>query len=152
MSEMNIGMKNALILLWPALAVDVVLLLERLEAADAAADDDADAIRIVRRAVVESRIGHRLDRRGDRVLGEQVGSLGLFALHVDERVEALYLAREPNRKGGRVELRDRAAAGNPLGDCAPSRRHVVADWRDRPHPGDDDPAFAHAVVPTFWFR
>ena len=42
MSEMNIGMKNALILLCAALAVDVVLLLERLEAADAAADDDAE--------------------------------------------------------------------------------------------------------------
>ncbi len=47
---------------------------------------------------VESRIGHRLHRRGDRVLREQVGALGLLALHVDERVEALHLAREPDRK------------------------------------------------------
>ena len=49
MSAMNIGMKNGLILLTPALAVDVVLLLEALEAADAAADDDAGAVDVVRR-------------------------------------------------------------------------------------------------------
>ena len=47
MSAMNIGMKNGEILLGPALAIDVVLLLEALEPADAAADDDAGALGIV---------------------------------------------------------------------------------------------------------
>ena len=44
MSAMNIGMKNGADLALPALAVDVVLLLERLESADAAADDDAECV------------------------------------------------------------------------------------------------------------
>ena len=82
MSAMNIGMKNGRDLARPALAVDVVLLLEALQPADAAAEDDAGRVGVVAVAVVEPGVVHRLHRRGDRVLRVQVGALRFLPLHV----------------------------------------------------------------------
>ena len=95
MSAMNIGMKNGLILLCAALAIDVVLLLEALQAADAAADDDAGAVGIVpltRRRSPASVIACTDAAIG--VLREEVRALGFLALHVLQRIEALHLAGE----------------------------------------------------------
>src|SRR5688572_26761976 len=90
-----------------ALAVDVVLLLEALEATDAAADDHANAVRVQAvGSVAESCVVHRLACAGNRVLGVVVGPLRLFSVHEIEGVEALHLRREPDRKVRGVELGD----------------------------------------------
>src|SRR4029078_393514 len=103
-----------------ALAIDVVLFLERLEAADAATDDHADAVRIEAGRVLEAGIRHRLCRRGNGVLREEIRALGFLPLEVHERIEMLDFTREANREGRRVELRDwpTPAPTPPRGFCA----------------------------------
>ena len=123
------------------LSVNVVLLLETFQAADAAAEDDADAVRIVHPRIGERGIGHRLSRAGDRVLRVSIRSLRFLPIHVLQWIEALHLARETNGELGRVELRDGSGARYALDERAPGRRHVVTDGRNRPETGDDDPTF-----------
>src|SRR6476661_1970562 len=134
----------------PAFAIDVVLLLEALQPADAAAEDDAGGIGIVAVSGPELGILHGLDGSRDRVLRVSVGSLGFFSIHVLERIEPFDFAREPHRELARVELGDRRRAGAPVDQRTPGRRHVVADWRERTDPGDDDPSLRHAL--TFSLR
>ena len=123
----------------PALAIDVVLLLEALEATDAAAEDHADAIRIVHGRIGECRVGHCLCRAGQGVLCVGVSTLGFLPIHVLQWIEALHLTREAHGELRRVELRDRAGSRNAVDKGTPGRRHVVPDGRDRPKTGDDDP-------------
>src|SRR5690348_5359383 len=134
----------------PALPIYVVLLLEALQSTDAAAEDDTDAIWIILARIGERGIGHRLRRAGQRVLRIRVGALRFLAIHVLQRIEALHLAGEAHGKLRRVELGDCRRAGDAVDDCAPSRRHVVADRRDRPETGDDDSAFHQ--TPTLSFK
>ena len=133
----------------PALAVDVVLLLEALEATDTAPDDHPGAIR-VEGALGEPRVRHRLDGGSDRVLRVRVGALRFLPLHGPERIEPLQLARELHGEGGRIELRDSCGTGNAGLQGAPSRRHIVADRRNGPETRDDDPTPHYA--PTLLFR
>jgi hypothetical protein len=126
-----------------------VLLFEALESSDAATDDDAGSIDVVG-AGGEPGVGHRLDRGGDRVLGVQIRPLGLLPLHRLQRIERLHLAGEAHGKGRGIELRDSRGSRDTRLQGTPSRRHVVADWRDGTETGDDDPTPHYA--PTLVFR
>jgi hypothetical protein len=119
--------------------VHVVLLLERPQPANAAADDDAGTLGIVAVSFGESRVLHRLHRGGDGVLRVCVSALGLFAVHEQNRIEALDLGGEANRERARIELRDGPRPRFPRQEGTPSRRHVVADRREASEPRDDDP-------------
>jgi len=122
-----------------ALAVDVVLLLEALETADAAADDDTDSVGVdAVRSVSESGIGHRLSRARDCVLGVLIGPLCFLPLHVVERVEPFHFRRKFHREIRCVELGDRCRARLSSDERLPGRRHIVADGGNGPHASDDD--------------
>jgi hypothetical protein len=121
-----------------------VLLLERLEAADAAAEDHAEAVLVELAELGEAGVAHGLHGARDRVLRVRIGALRLLPVHRAHGVEPLELAGEPDGELRGVELRDRGRPGAPLEHGAPGRRHVVADGRDRAHTGDDDPSLHQA--------
>ncbi len=133
-----------------ALPVDVVLLLEALQSADAATDDDADAIRVHPVPLDKVRVGHGLARRGNRVLRVLVRSLRFLPIHVVERIEAFHFSGEPNGKLRCVELGDWRGSRLPFYQGPPGRRHIVTDGGNHPHASDDDSSLHYA--PTFWFR
>src|SRR5450759_5411673 len=133
----------------PALAVDIVLLLEALQPADAAANDHSQAIDIVAPAS-QAGVRHRLHGRGDGVLRVRIRPLRFLPLHDLERIEALNLAGEAHRKRRGIELRDSGRPRHAILQGAPSRRHVVAEGRYGTKTSDDDPTSHYA--PTLLFR
>ena len=90
------------------------------------------------------------DGGGDGVLRVQVGALRFLAVHVLERIEPLHLAGEADGEVRRVELGDVRRARPTVPHGAPSRRHIVADWRNGTQASDDDPTLHYA--PTLVFR
>ena len=82
----------------------------------------------------------RLRGRRDAEVDEPAHAAGHLAVHVDERIEALHLGRDLHVVRGRVERRDRAAAGRAGVQVRQERLRVVADRRDRAHAGHDRPA------------
>ena len=84
MSGMNIGTKNGDTRSGPLARKMAALFLEGLHAADAAADDDAGALR-VGKAALEPGLSHGLMSGPERVLNEQVVATGFLALDVRER-------------------------------------------------------------------
>ena len=95
----------------PLVSVGGAVVLEGLHAADAAADDDAGAIRGRARFSASPACVTAWCAAAMRVLGEEVVALGFLAVHVLQRVEPLHLAGEADLKRGGVELRDRRGPG-----------------------------------------
>jgi hypothetical protein len=124
--------------LWPrrlsAVAHDVVLLHHRVEAADRRAEEDAGARRVVHGV---ARVGGRLLGGGERQQDVAIHAPRLLGAGHGDRIEALDLARDPDRHVARVELRDlgdaRAARqeGLPGVVGGESHRRDAADARDR---------------------
>ena len=133
----------------PSLPIRIMLLLEALQPSDAAADDDAQAIHVVRTAR-ETRVRHRLDGGRDRVLRVRVRALRLFPLHRPERIESLQFTGESHGKRGGIELRDCRRARDTVLQGTPRRRHVVPDRRYGTETRDDDPTSHYA--PTLLSR
>ena len=118
----------------PALAIDVVLLLEALEAADAAADDDARCARDRSRCPSSRPASlHRLHARR-RPRTACTGPPASLPSGPCTRAGSKPFTSQAKRTGNvrRVELRDRRRARLPVEQGTPGRRHVVADGRDAP--------------------
>ena len=121
----------------PAFEVGAVLLFDGGEPADAGADEHADARR-QRRVDRQLRIVHRILRGRDGELNEDVHLLQFLLFDELQRVEVLHFAREPCRKGRRVEARDRADAARARAQRIPVRLSAHADRRDQTHAGHYD--------------
>jgi hypothetical protein len=135
MSEMNIGTKKGDTRSGPALDQLGVLVLEGVDAADAAADHDAEALVVDAVALlVEARLPHRLHGRGDREVREAVGALHLLAVDVQRGVEPLHLAGEAHGVAGGVELGDRAGAAAPREQTRPALLEVQPTGVTSPAP------------------
>src|SRR5205814_1297182 len=85
----------------------------------------------------------------DCVLRVEIGALGFLALHCLERIERFHFARKAHRKGGRVELCNVRRPRHSSLQGAPSRRHVVSEWRYRTKTSDDDPTPHYALTLLF---
>src|SRR5207245_1514795 len=85
------------------------------------------------------------DGRRHRIL--QIGIEPARVLLVDEvqRVEVPYLAGDARRVAVGIELRDRPHARPSLQERGPELVRGIADRRERPEPGDDDPSGAHRL-------
>ena len=120
-----------------------VLILERLQPADAAADDDAEALAI-RLLDIDAAVCHRHLRGGHRELREAVGAPDVLRV-IEEilRLEIAHLAGEPAVVAGGVERIEQADAADAVLQVLPEGREVVADGRDDAKPGDDNSAIVH---------
>ena len=76
------------------------VVLEGLHAADAAADDDAGALRVGEPAL-QPRLGDGLVGRPEGVLREEVVAPGFLLVDVLQRVEPLHLAGEADLRAAR---------------------------------------------------
>ena len=116
--------------LGPAVAQDVVGVLDRVDPADAGADDAPDPLGVVGRLVgVPARLGDRLGGRDAGELGPAVGAARLLDREVLGRVVGVAAPR---------------AVLDAAGACAPAlveRAGADAQRRDGAQPGDD--YFAH---------
>src|SRR4029077_7244571 len=99
---------------YTAFPVDVVLLFEALEPANAAADYDADAIWVHTVPLNEAGVGHRLPGRRDGVLCILIRALRFLSIHEVERIEPLHLGGESNGKFRCVKFGDRRGSRLPF--------------------------------------
>ncbi len=100
---------------------------------------------------VEARLGHRLVRRGEGELGEEVVPPRFLLVDVLQRVEALHLAGEPDRELRGVELGDRCRARRAGEQRGPGGLDVIPDRSHQPEAGDDDTT-RQAYFPIFSWR
>src|SRR5690606_26077124 len=116
--------------------------LDALEAADARADGDADALgRLAFDR--DAGVGDRHQRRGHAVMHEGVHLLDVLRRDPLGRVETLDLAGDAGREAGGVEVGDRADAGTAVDDPVPAAAQVVAERRQDAEAGDGDATFWH---------
>src|SRR2546422_502127 len=122
------------------------VLLERLESAGPGPHDGADTLQVDLIPVArEARVHHRLLRRAERELREQVVAADLLLVEEPRRLETLHLARELHRTLHRVEPRDRPRTRAARDPAPPSALHVRAPGGDEPEARDRD-ASRHALI------
>ncbi len=125
------------------------LIPKRLDAADARAVDDPDAVLLVLRhgLGVEPRVRHGLIGRDERIPAERIDAPGLLGLEVLFRVEAVKLARKRHAEPLRVERLDGGRPALSLHEPIPVRIHWETERRKCSHPGNDNPAWraSHAA-------
>ena len=126
MFGMNIGTKKGETRSGPFEGVGGAVVLERLHAADAAADDDADAVLVRRRSPSSPACITAWCAAADGVLGEEVVALGFLAVDVLERVEPLHLAGKAHAEPRRVEPGDRPGPGPAREQAGPALLDRVA--------------------------
>ena len=118
--------------------VGPAVVLVGLHPADAAADHDAGAVGRGR-VTIEPGLGDRLVGRPERELREEVVPPRFLLVHVQQRIEALDLAGEPDRRAARGRT---CVIGAAPGVPARSADHVestsVPDRCHQPEAGDDD--------------
>src|SRR5947209_6896254 len=119
----------------PAVNVVGMLLLELIETANAAADNDAAAVRIFP-AEVQAAVLNRRDRRYQGELSEAIEPAGHLGLESRLGIEVLHLAAEVNLEGGGVELFDAADAAPAGAERAPEFLDVRGEGVDRPQSRD----------------
>src|SRR2546422_10656267 len=113
------------------------VLLERLESAGPGPHDGADTLQVDLVPVVpEARVRHRLLRRAERELREQVVAADLLLVEEPRRLEPLHLARELHRALHRVEPRDRAGTRATRDQALPGAVHVGTQRRHEPKARD----------------
>jgi hypothetical protein len=127
---------------------DFLLLLDERQAADSRADAHADAL-LVAAIVVETRIGHRLDRRHEAVVNECIVAARFFRRQVFADVEILHFGGDARGERRGVEARDRPDARARASDRLPRRGDADADGRDDPQSGDDDATAGHGDETLF---
>ena len=117
---------------------DAGRVLDHLETADAGRDQHADLRRI--RGDVEARVEDGFACGCHREVHVSGAAPRLLRPEERSRIEALDLAANANREPRGVEVRDRRDAPSSRPEGLPALGHAVADGRDGPHAGDDDPA------------
>ena len=114
-----------------------VFALDDVEAADARADMNADAV-VVGLVDLQAGVVHRLLRRGDGEVDKAAHFAGLFLVDEEERVEILHFGGEAHRMAGEIEgfdLGHAAAAGK---QALPHFADGPANSTDEAQSGDDD--------------
>ena len=120
-----------------------VLVFERFQAADAAADHDAETIAIDL-LEIEIRIGHGAFRRGHREMGKAIGALVFLRIIEDRfRIKVANLAADFAVVTGGLEISDRVDAAPAFEKIIPEGFQLVAQGRRDAHAGDDYSAFFH---------
>ncbi len=114
-----------------------MLVLELVEAADAAAEDDAAAVRVFL-GEIQTAVGDGLDRGHQGELAESIQMAGDLGLQRRHRVELLHLPAKVDLERGGVELLDRRDAALAREQGLPVARDVRRQRVDRPQTGDDD--------------
>src|SRR5207245_5058223 len=130
----------------PLLEQGAGVLLEGLEPAGPRPYDGADALQVDLAPVArEARVRHRLLRRAERELREQVVAADLLLVEEPRRLEPLHLARELHRALHRVEPRDRPGTRAARDQALPGAVHVGTQRRHEPEARDRDPS-RHALI------
>ncbi len=123
----------------PALAQHVGLLEQTDGAADRRTEDDPRPRRV---EPVQAGVADGLPGRGDGEEDVPLEPARLLRRHDARRVELLDLGGHAHRELRRVERADPVDAAAPVDRCAPRRRGIVAERRDRSESGDDHSAHA----------
>src|SRR5581483_529837 len=118
---------------------DLVLALDDLEPADAAADVDAHAVTPFGRDG-QARVGHGEVRSRDSELDEAGGLADVLLFHVPLRVEIFHFTGEARGKAGGIEELDVVDAAAPLADSAPRLFGANANGTKKTNAGDDNSA------------
>ena len=136
-----------------------VFALDDVEAADAGADVDADAV-VVGLVDLEAGVVHRLLCGGDGEVDEAAHLAGLFFVDEEERVEVLDLGGEAHRMAGEIECFDLGHAAAAGEQAFPDFADGSADSADEAQAGDDDSAppglllhrisYVHCYLAAFW--
>ncbi len=119
-----------------ALEQNLVLALDHLESADAAADINADVLRFLRLHLQAGALDRKLARR-HRELNETPHLLYVFFIDVFEGVEILHFTRNAAGIAGSVELRDGLNAVLAVANRGPTFFRSSADRADEPYPCDN---------------
>ena len=148
---MEPGMKNGEILRGPPASMVGVLALDDVEAADAGADVDADAVGDLRRDL-EAGVLHGLVGGGQGEVDEAAHLAGLFFVDEEERIEVLDLGGEADGVAGEIEGLDLGHAALAGQQAFPDLRRGFADPADEAEAGDDDATLLHVFYfAAFWF-
>ena len=113
------GMKNGEMRAGPFLEQNLVLPLDHLESADAAADVDADALGLFAVVTLKPDACNAKSARRDGELDEPAHLLDFFFLDVIRRVEVLHLAGDSASEVGGVEGGDGGDPARALLDGLP---------------------------------
>src|SRR5207247_5655881 len=119
----------------PALAQDLALLEDAVDAADRGAEDDAHARGV---EAVEAGVLHRLARGAEREQDVPLELAHVLRRRDLRRVEVLHLGCDAHGQPVDVEGADPVDAAAARDGGLPGRLGVVADRRDGPEPGDGD--------------
>jgi hypothetical protein len=110
-----------------ALAKDVVLLHQLVEAADAGPEDDSGALGLI---TVDPGVLHGLLGRCQAEEDRTVEVPRALGRRGERRIEVLYLSRDLHREVVRVERSDEVDAAPALDEPLPGRLHVISERRD----------------------
>src|SRR5690606_29086302 len=118
--------------------------LDRMNAADARADHDADARRVF---VIdfEARVLDRLHGSGNAVMDERIHAARFLRGDVLLDVEVANLAGKPGREVAGIEMRDRPNAALAGPDVRPGFIDRIADGRNDAETGNDDATFGQGT-------
>ena len=125
---------------------DAVLIAHRLQSADAAGNDHADAVRIDAAAAQllgETGHFHCFVTGGDCVLAEKIQPLRLFGGHVFGDVEVLDFTGDPGAVFRSVEAGDFAQTATAVYQRIPEVRQIIADARNHAATGNYYPTIVH---------
>ena len=125
-----------------------VLFFKLIQAADAAAGDDAATVRVFL-AEVDAAVLDGLDGGDQGKLREAVEVAGDLGVEVRFRVEVLDLAAKMNLERRSIDLLDRANAVAAGADCAPELLDIGGQGVDRSHSGDNN-APGHFLSSSRW--
>ena len=117
--------------------VGPAVVLVGLHPADAAPDHHTGAVGRGR-VTIEPGLGDRLVGRPERELREEVVPPRFLLVHVEEGIEALDLAGEPDGELRGVELADRCRSRRPRQERGPRGVDVIPHRCHQPEAGDDD--------------
>ena len=126
----------------PGLHEDLVVLLDRAQAADADADQHADVVGIVF-GDLEPRLAHRLLGRRDRILDERVHLFDVALFDPVLGIKILHLACDAGGEFRGVEARDRPDTGPSRHQGVPVLLHSNSERRHQSDSGYDHAALKH---------
>ena len=151
-------MKKGEILRGPPASMADVLALDDVEAADAGADVDAEAVAVVSSMTLRPECSMASCDGGEGEVDEAAHLAGLFLLDEQQRVEVLDLGGEANGVAGEIEGLDLGHAAFAGQQAFPDLGCGLADAADEADAGDDDrrrllapSRLASLLLCPFWF-
>ena len=123
------------------------MIFQRFQSADAAADENAEAVWIFV-CHLDAGIGHRHFRRRHRELGEAIGAPHILrVLENSFRIEVAHFSADAAIVSSGIEGFDFTNAADAVLQVRPKSLEIVAEGRDCTHSGDNDSAVViHLVI------